>query len=398
MYLGVRILLKSISRITDPIRMGVVGLGRGFALTAPSILETQYADLIACAAPRQESRAAFAKAFDGQAYDNLDRLLDDPKVEAVHIATPHQMHADMTEICAAAGKHVLVEKPMAVTLEEGRRMVRACDRNNVKLIVGPSHSFDAQILEAKALIDQGMFGDVLAIQALNYTDFMYRPRRGEELRTEDGGGVIFSQGAHQIDVVRLLAGVSITQVFAATGCWDPRRHAEVAYQAILNFQGGITAQCTYSGYAHFDSDEWMDWLGEVGNIKDSSVYGKARSSLKGLDQEQEISEKRRRTFGVGQSLLPAIHNEHFGPLIVQCREADLRITPKTIEVYGDSERRSIRVPVQGAPRNPVFRALYQSIRYDENPIQTGQWCLDTLATCHAIIESARTLKPVIFST
>ncbi len=396
MYLEARSLLKSISRITDPIRLGVVGLGRGFTLTAPSILETEYVDLIACAAPRKESRDAFTKVFSGQAYDNLGRLLDDPQVEAVHIATPHQMHADMTEICAAAGKHVLVEKPMAVTLDEGTRMVRACDRNNVKLIVGPSHSFDAQILEAKALIDQGLFGDVLAIQALNYTDFMYRPRRGEELRTEDGGGIIFSQGAHQIDVVRLLAGVSVAQVFAVTGSWDPLRNAEVTYQAILNFQGRVTAQCTYSGYAHFDSDEWMDWLGEIGSKKDSSVYGKARSLLKGLDQEQEISEKRRRTFGVGQSLVPAIHNEHFGPLIVQCREADLRITPKAIEVYGHSERRSIPVPVQGTPRGPVFRALYQSIRYDRNPVQTGRWCLDTLAVCHAIIESARTSEPVNF--
>ena len=91
------------------------------------------------------------------------------------------------------------------------------------------------------------------------------------------------------------------------------------------------------------------------------------------------------------------HESELEALIIQCREADLRITPKTIEVYEDSDRLRIRVSVQGAPRDSVFRALYQSIRYDENPTQMGQCCLDILAACHVITESERTSKSVIFS-
>mgnify|MGYP000311714272 FL=1 len=109
---------------------------------------------------------------------------------------------------AESGKHVLVEKPIAVSLSDAQRMVDACVRNRVILIVGPSHSFDGPVLAAKQMIDGGRFGRVLAINTFNYTDFMYRPRRDEELRTSDGGGVLFSQGAHQFDIVRLLVGQS----------------------------------------------------------------------------------------------------------------------------------------------------------------------------------------------
>ena len=77
---------------------------------------------------------------------------------------------------------------------------------SVVLIVGHSHSFDAPYLRAREHIAAGIYGSVQMIHALNYTDFLYRPRRTEELDTSKGGGVVFSQGAHQVDIVRLLGG------------------------------------------------------------------------------------------------------------------------------------------------------------------------------------------------
>ena len=105
------------------------------------------------------------------------------------------------------------------------------------------------------------------LHALNYTDFLYRPRRPEELDTAQGGGAVFNQAAHQVDIVRLLGGGRVKSVRAATGAWDATRPTEGAYSALLTFEGGAFASLTYDGYGHFDSDELMGWIGESGQQK-----------------------------------------------------------------------------------------------------------------------------------
>src|SRR5581483_7812494 len=187
--------------------------------------------------------------------------------------SPHQMHAEHVRAAAQAGKHVLVEKPMAITLDECDAMIDAAHNAGTHLIVGHSHSFNRPILRLRDLVEGGAFGQVRMINAMNYTDFLYRPRRPEELVTEKGGGVIFSQGAHQIDIVRLIGGGRVKSVSAATGAWDRTRPTEGAYSALLTFEGGAFASVTYSGYGHFDSDELMGGIDEMGQRKDPARYG-----------------------------------------------------------------------------------------------------------------------------
>ncbi len=157
---------------------------------------------------------------------------------------------------------------MAITLAECDAMIEAARAAGVTLVIGHSHSFDAPVLRARELIASRRFGDVRMITAMNYTDFLYRPRRPEELDTRQGGGVVFSQGAHQVDVVRLLAGGQATSVRAHTGAWDRARPTEGAYAAQIAFANGAFASLTYNGYGHFDSDEFVDWIGELGHPKD----------------------------------------------------------------------------------------------------------------------------------
>ena len=102
------------------------------------------------------------------------------------------------------------------------------------------------------------------INAINYTDYLYRPRRPEELDTALGGGAIFNQGSHQVDIVRLIGGGRIESVRAAAGAWDKARPTEGAYAALLTFANGAFASLTYSGYGNFDSDEFQGWIGEMG--------------------------------------------------------------------------------------------------------------------------------------
>ncbi len=136
------------------LRVGVAGLGRAFTLMLPTLRADPRVELIAGADPRPEAAQRFAADVGGRAYDSVAELCADPSVEVVYIATPHQHHAAHAQMAAARGKHVLVEKPMALTLDECRRMIDAAARANVHLIVGHSHSFDRPILRTREIITQ----------------------------------------------------------------------------------------------------------------------------------------------------------------------------------------------------------------------------------------------------
>lgn len=378
---------------SDPVRLGVAGLGRAFMLMVPSFDVDTRVKLTAAAAPREESRDAFEKEYGGTGYATVEELCADPDVEAIYIATPHQMHVDHVLAAARAGKHMLVEKPLAVSMEDAEVMVSAAKEAGVHLIVGPSHSFDPPVELATQLISSGKFGQLRMIQAFNYTDFLYRPRRPEELRTEEGGGVLFSQAIHQIDVVRRLAGGMAEKIYAMTGAWDPKRPTEGAFTALMNFAGGCVANMTYSGYAHFDSDIWMNNVGELGQRKSEGAYGGARRALLDLNPDDEARLKTTRTFGSGTTI-EAEHNEHFGPVIALCDRADLRLTPDGIEVFGDTERSFIEAKFGPAPRRTVLDALVDAVRHNKATDQTGEWGLASLEVCHAILQSAETGQAV----
>ena len=380
----------------EPVRLGVCGLGRAFVLTQAALASDPRIRMAAACAPRQASREAFEARFEGaRTYADLTGLCADESVDAIYIATPHGLHADQVCEVARAGKHLLVEKPLAVSLADAHRMIAAVKKAQVHAIVGPSHSFDAPVAQASSIIANGDFGTVRMIQAFNYTDFLYRPRRPEELRTAEGGGVVYSQGIHQVDVVRRLAGRRAESVYACTGNWDTQRNTEGAYMAIIRFDGGLSASLTYSGYAHFDSDEWMDWMGELGHAKSPADYGRARIALQAVNTPaQESLLKSQRTFGAAAEPLPTQAEEHFGPVIVSLDRADLRLNATGVHVYGDFTRQVEPVPNQRTPRTGVVDALVDAVRRDAAPLQSLDWGLASLEICHAMLESARSGMPV----
>ncbi len=126
------------------------------AIMLPTLRQDPRVAVVAAADPRAEARRRFEADFGGAAYETVDALCADPQVEVVYVASPHQFHAEHAQLAAAHGKHLLVEKPIALTL--GRRanaIVDAARKAGVHLIVGHSHSFDAPILRARELIASG---------------------------------------------------------------------------------------------------------------------------------------------------------------------------------------------------------------------------------------------------
>jgi phthalate 4,5-cis-dihydrodiol dehydrogenase len=380
------------------LRMGVAGLGRGFTLMLPTLRLDPRIELVACADPREAARQKFAGEFGARAYSSAEALCEDKDVEVVYVATPHQYHAAHACLAARKGKHLLVEKPMALAVHECLAMIAAAKKAGVQMIVGHSHSFDAPIQRAREIIGSGAVGKVRMINAFYYTDFLYRPRRPEELSTREGGGVLFNQASHQIDVACYLAGSKAQSVRAMTGAWDPARPTEGAYSATLAFESGAFATLIYSGYAHFDSDEFRGWVGEGGQQKDPARHGAARRALAAAsDPATEARMKSDANYG-GDAYRPSERNPayhaHFGEVIVSCDRADLRPVPEGIMIHGDAERRLEPVPKRDVPRAEVIDELYAAIVEGRAPAHGGEWALGTIEICLAMLRSARTGKDV----
>jgi phthalate 4,5-cis-dihydrodiol dehydrogenase len=371
------------------LKLGVAGLGRAFMVMLPGFVADKRVTLAACADPRSEARQQFQAEFHGRTYGTVEALCDDREIDAVYIASPHQYHRDHVLAAASRGKHILLEKPMALTLAECQEMIAACARAGVHLIIGHSHSFDVPYLRAREIIASGAYGAVKMIHALNFTDFLYRPRRPEELETKLGGGVVFSQGAHQIDIVRLLGGGMVRSVRAATGAWDKSRPTEGAYSAFLTFENGAFATLTYSGYAHFDSDALNGWVGEFGQTKDPADYGAARRALAAAQDEAVF--KAQRTYGGAKSDVSVSSQRHnqFGLVLVTCERADLRPQADGISIFADEEQKLERLQLATVPRASVIDELYAAVFDGKTPLHSGAWGLATLEVCLAILESAK---------
>jgi phthalate 4,5-cis-dihydrodiol dehydrogenase len=379
------------------LRVGVAGLGRAFTLMLPTLARDPRLELVAAADPRAEAVGRFAAEFGARAHPSVEALCADPGIDVVYVATPHACHAEHAALAASRGKHVLVEKPMAITLEECRRMIDAARTARTVLIVGHSHGFDRPILRARELIASGAFGALRMINAQYYTDFLYRPRRLEELDTAQGGGVVFSQGAHQVDIARLLGGGRVERVRAATGAWDRARPTEGAYAALLSFAGGAFASLVYSGYAHFDGDEFCGGVSELGRSKDADApaYGSARRALRRVaSAADEAALKQARNYGgaehgrrkADRTSAPA--HEHFGLVLASCERADLRPLPNGVMIYGDEEARLEPLPAPEIPRTEVVDELYAAIVHGRAPLHDGRWAMATLEVCLAILASA----------
>jgi phthalate 4,5-cis-dihydrodiol dehydrogenase len=348
-------------------------------------------EIAAAADIRAEARARFTAEFSAPAYDSVAALCADPAVEAVYVATPHQDHAEHVRIAAARGKHVLVEKPMALTTGECRALIEHAKHSGIQLVVGHSHSFDLPVIRTRDLIVSGRYGRLRMITAINFTDFLYRPRRPEELRTECGGGVFFNQAPHQVDIARLLAGTRVKTVRAMAGAWDENRPTEGAYSCQLSFENGLFASLTYSGYGHFDTDEFMGWIAESGRAKNPQNYGAARALLRNVrSPREELLVKRAQNYGGEATIEEQLNlHQHFGVLIASCEHGDLRPMPAGIEIHADDARSFEPLPPPATYRAEVIEEFYAAAVEGRTPVHDGAWGLATMEVCLAMLRSTR---------
>jgi phthalate 4,5-cis-dihydrodiol dehydrogenase len=374
---------------TPPVRLGIVGLGMAGAVMVHAAARHPGFRITAAAEPQAAPREAFARDFNAAAYDDVRHLCDDPAVDAVYIATPHQFHAEHASLAAAAGKHVILEKPMALTLADCDRIIVAVEKAGVHLVVGHTHAFDPAVRAMRALIASGKLGRLGMIASWNYTNYLYRPRRPEELDTSKGGGILFNQVPHQVDTMRLLGGGLVKSVRAHAGGLDQGRPTEGHAVAFLAFQDGAAASLVYGGYDFFDSDELHGWISERGAPK-QPAHGAARRALAAHIGDEAALRTANFAYGAAEGIGPP-HQPHFGLTIATCARGELRGSADGVFVYDEDGRREIPLP-EGARfsgRGNVLDDLAAAVRTGKKPVHDGRWGKATLEVALAIQTSAR---------
>src|SRR5580704_15148272 len=172
-----------------PIGLGIAGLGMAGAVMVRAAVRHPGFRLAAAAEPQAAPRSAFARDFEANIHSNIHGLCEDQAIDAVYIATPHQFHVEHASLAAAAGKHIILEKPMALTLADCDAIMAAVEKAGVRPVVGHTHAFDPPIRAMRDIIASGELGRLGMIASWNYTNWLYRPRRPEELDTARGGGI-----------------------------------------------------------------------------------------------------------------------------------------------------------------------------------------------------------------
>jgi phthalate 4,5-cis-dihydrodiol dehydrogenase len=370
------------------IRIGIVGMGAAGWAFVPAIRGNPAFELAAIADPVAGMREAAAAETGAASYADLPSMLQAANLQAVYIATPTELHPEHVTTVCAAKKHVLTEKPMAIRIDQAQAMIAAAERAGVVLQVGHSHSYDLPIAAMREIVVSGKLGRVRMIHTWNYTDWMARPRRAAELDIGQGGGVTYRQGAHQVDILRLIGGGLVKSVRAAMFDWDPNRRSIGAHTMFLNFSDGAAATAIYDGYGHFSGAELTSGVAEWGDLQRLRSESNAAAPL---SPEQELAAKRKRA----RSAIPtnAPHQPHFGLTLVSCERGDIRQSPDGLLVYSDKGREEIALPKDKSPRDLVIAEFADAIA-GKAVTHTGRWGLANLEVCTAAIESSRTGKEI----
>jgi phthalate 4,5-cis-dihydrodiol dehydrogenase len=369
------------------LRLGIAGVGAAGQAFIPALRQHGGFEWVVFAEPDAALREALQHEHGVVGYNTVAEMLAHAGLDAVYVATPTPMHATHVQQAAAAGKHVLVEKPMATTLEDARAMVAAAQRAGVALVVGHSHSFDAPVQAMRDLITSGELGPVRMAHTWCFSDWMHRPRRPDELDATQGGGVTLRQGAHQFDVLRLLCGGRARSVRARTFDWNPQRRATGAHSVFIDFEGGVAATAVYNGYGGFSSAELCFDIGEWGQHQPHVEHSGGATRPAGLSPEQELQAKRARARGAIPATAP--HQPFFGLTLVSCERGDIRQSPQGLWVYSETGKREIPVALDCSPRERVLAEFHDAITGRAAPLHDGRWGLANLEVCMAAISSSQ---------
>jgi phthalate 4,5-cis-dihydrodiol dehydrogenase len=384
-----------------PLRIGLLGIGVGAGEVIPAMAAMEEIDLVAAADVVPATRELFKQRYpETNVYDSAEALVQDPDVEAVWIATPNRFHAPHTVLAANHGKHVVVEKPMATSLQEAEQMVEAAAKNGTKLLAGHTQAYSPPVRAMRRILTSGELGKLRAVNILSYSDWMLRPRTADELDINQGGGIPYRQGPHQIDTVRMLGGGLLRSVRGMTGDWEKSRPIPGYYSAYLEFEDGTPATIIHNGYGYFLGNELVPW-GESRQQYNVEERNEIRRQLRSNSRKETEDKQALRIGGQQERVVTQRMDDtrpwlptDLGLLIVTCERGDMRHSKYGVSVYDDNGLHAVPIDKEGRGRRAELTELYDAVVLGKPVIHDGRWGMATLEVCLAIATSARTHRAV----
>jgi phthalate 4,5-cis-dihydrodiol dehydrogenase len=407
-----------VEKATRKINIGVIGVGvGGLEIIRTAVQAPETINLTAGCDVVPLTRERFAERFpDAKVYETAEEICSDPNVDAVYIASPNRFHAEHTITAARHGKHVLIEKPMAISLKETEQMVDECEKAGVKLVCAHTASFGLPYRIMRKVIQSGEIGELRAVHLLAYTDWMLRPRTSDELDFSQGGGVPFRQGPHQLDTIRLLGGGMIKNVWAKVGQWMPERSIPGYYTANFEFENGVVATATHNGYGYFTLSEVN---GPAAGRSSIESLAEVRKQMRDGTRDEDADKQDLRIGGVVEAKqFEAAKTEgpsrgNFGrqidrepgdrrglndtgdpgTIVVTCERGDMRIGPRGVFIYDDQGVREVTGESSVDARGEIHE-MYEAVVNDQPVYHSGRWGMATAEAIFAMVESSQTGKVV----
>jgi myo-inositol 2-dehydrogenase/D-chiro-inositol 1-dehydrogenase len=247
----------------DRVGVGIIGSQFVSRIHAEGLSKVPAAQIAAVASPTRQHADRFAAEFNVPvAVTDYRELLELRDVEVVIIGIPNDLHAQVVVDCAAAGKHVIIEKPFCMNIEEADRMILACKQARVKLMYAEELCFAPKYVRAKTLVDEGAIGQVYLIKQSEkhsgpHSEWFWDVGRS-------GGGVLFDMGCHGVEFARWMLGKpAVKSVYAqlSRGVHRDRTRGDDNSILIVEFEGGATALIEDS------------WAKEGGMDDTAEIYG-----------------------------------------------------------------------------------------------------------------------------
>lgn len=234
--------------MNKPIRVGIIGSQFISTIHADALRQCADAELFAAASPNESRVSAFAQRFDiPHHFTDYRKMLEMDEIDMVVVGVPNDLHCQVAVDAAAAGKHIVMEKPLCLNLAEADQMIDACRRASVKLMYAEELCFAPKYVRLKQLLDSGALGKPLLLKQSEKHDGPHASHFWDVSRA--GGGVTMDMGCHAIEFFRWMLGrPKIKSVYAHMGTYLHMDKTEGDDHAILilEFENGVTAMAEES--------------------------------------------------------------------------------------------------------------------------------------------------------
>jgi predicted dehydrogenase len=266
------------------VRAAVLGMGWWSDVLADAVQRSATIEIVACYTRSQDKRHAFAAKYNCRAANGYEEILEDSSIEAIINTTPNGVHLETTQMAAAAGKHVFLDKPIANSVAEGRKISEACEKAGVVLALGYQRRRESHFRWIKREIDAGRFGRLVQAEGNISRDRLGKIDLSSWRYQASGmpGGVMLQIGIHYVDVLEMLLGPVSRVNGMSAQLVLPGDNPDVA-NMILEHESGALSNLTAS-YASASEYYMMNVYG-----KEASAYYDVFNGLRCLGRGENVA-------------------------------------------------------------------------------------------------------------